>query len=375
MIDAPALTPAQLAPPAIVAPAPREVSFGLVAGTLPAGTRRVIVRIGEQVLADRPLRGRRFSLRVELPRREVAVRVTAVTAAGARSSSLVPQVVGLPGAARPRAVAAPRLDPALGRRVRELTRAFPGTSGVYVQDLASGRGAAWNARARFPAASTLKLAIAVAVLRLEPGKPAARSGVESLLQQMLVHSDNEAANQLLDRIGGSWRVDETLRALDLRDSLMFGGYEVSDRRVPAAALTPAGALAPIPIRLETSPSFGAGKYTSAWDLGRLARSVYLAASGRGPLPRLGVSAAEARHLLWLLAHVSDDRKLGRFLGGAASMLHKAGWLPTVRHDSGLVVWRGGVFVASVLTWNPRGVGAAADVLAGRVARSALDAFR
>ena len=101
MLDAPTALP----PPAIVAPAPREVSFGLVAGSAPAGTRRVIVRVGEQVLADRPLRGTRFSLSVDLPPRIVWVRVTAVDAAGRRSSSLVGPVLGLSRRARPRAVA------------------------------------------------------------------------------------------------------------------------------------------------------------------------------------------------------------------------------------------------------------------------------
>ncbi|HWN22271.1 MAG TPA: serine hydrolase [Gaiellaceae bacterium] len=362
MIDAPALPP-----PAVVAPAPREVSFGLVAGSAPAGTRRVIVRVGERVLGDRPLRGPRFSLRVELPRSEVAVRVTAVTAAGRRSSTVVSHVVGLPSVAAPRAAAA-RLHAGLGRSVRALTRAFSGTSGVYVEDLASGYGAAWNAQARFPAASTLKLAIAVAVLRAEPRKPAARGETASLLHAMLVRSDNEAANTLIARIGGSGRVEELLRTLDLRDSLMYGGYEVEEVRRPAAR-------APIPIRVDSQPRFGVGKYTSAWDLARLARAIYLAAAGRGPLPQLGVTRAEARHLLWLLAHVGDGAKLGRFLGSSATLLHKAGWLATARHDNGLVVWNGGVFVAAVLTWKAGGVGPAADVLAGRVTQTARDVFR
>jgi beta-lactamase class A len=327
----------------------------------------VIVRIGERVLADQPLRGQHFSLRVELPRREVAVRVTAVTAAGRRSSTVVSNVVGLPSSAVPRAAAA-RLHAGLGRSVRALTRAFPGTSAVYVEDLASGYGAAWNARARFPAASTLKLAIAVAVLRAEPGTPAPGGATASLLHAMLVRSDNEAANLLLAQIGGSWRVEELLRTLELRDSLMYGGYEIEEVRRPSAR-------APIPIRVDSQPRFGIGKHSSAWDLARLARAVYLASAGRGPLPQLGVTRSEARHLLWLLAHVGDGAKLGRFLGSSATLLHKAGWLATARHDNGLVVWNGGVFVAAVLTWNAGGVGTAADVLAGRVAQAARDVFR
>ncbi len=363
VIDAPALPP-----PAIVAPAPREISFGLVAGSAPVGTRRVIVRVGNQVLADRPLRGTRFSLRVDLPPRIVSVRVTAVDGVGRRSSSVVASVRGLPRSAAPR-VATPRLDPVLSRSVVGLARSFAGTSGVYVQDLATGRGAAWNATARFPAASTLKLAVAVTVLRAQAGVPAAGSRVGVLLTSMLVRSDNDAANALEVWLAGSTsagsaRVNETMRALGLVDSEMYGGYERTPQRLAA----------PIPIRTESSPAFGVGKYTTAWDLARLARAVYLAADGKGPLPALGVTASEARHLLWLLALVDDRGKLGRYVAPGVSVLHKAGWLATARHDHGIVIWEGGAFVAAVLTWSSRGVGTSADVLAGRIAAESLKRF-
>jgi beta-lactamase class A len=358
MIDAPALPP-----PAIMAPAPREVSFGLVAGTAPAGTRRLIVRVGERVLADRPLRGRTFSLRLDLPGREVDVRVTAVAGTGRRSSSVVRSVFGLPRAAAS-SQRLGRADPVLTRAVRSLTRAFRGTSAVYAQDLGSGRGAAWNARARFPAASTLKLAIAVSVLRAQDGKPEPGSRLDALLRSMLVHSDNDAANALEVWLAGSTsagsaRVNETMRALGLTDSEMYGGYETT--RTPQS---------PIPVRVDDQPAFGVGKHTTAWDLGRLLRATHLAAVGRGPLLRLGVTSSEARYLLWQLAHVADRGKLGRFAGGIP-VLHKAGWLGTARHDAGLLYHPGGVFVATVLTWNRAGVGAASDVLAGRVALVAL----
>jgi beta-lactamase class A len=364
MIDAPALPP-----PAIVAPAPREASFGLVAGTAPAGTRRVIVRIGEQVLADSPLRGRSFSLRVELPRRDVNVRVTAVDALGRRSASVVGPVFGLPPAAGSISGAGGRQDAALARTVRALARGFRGISGVYVQDLATGRGAAWNARARFPAASTLKLAIAVTALRAQHGKPAAGSRLDTLLRRMLVHSDNDAANAVETWFGGSTSggsavVNQTMRALGLTDTLMYGGYE-----------TTRALQAPIPVRVDAQPSFGVGKYTTAWDLARLARAVHLAAGGAGPLPGLGVTGPEARYLLRLLAQIEDRGKLGRFLGSSATVLHKAGWIDTARHDSGLVYFPGGAFVAAVMTWSPSGVGTSSDVLAGRIAAAALKRFR
>ena len=58
-----------------------------------------------------------------------------------------------------------------------------------------------------------------------------------------------------------------------------------------------------------------------------------------------------------------------------AVLHKAGWVDAARHDAGLVVWRGGVFVAAVMTYRASGAGKRSDVLAGEVAAAALERFR
>jgi beta-lactamase class A len=350
--------------PRIVQPAPYQASFGRVVGSVPAWSDYAVLLADGRRLAVKAVDGTRVTFQVTLPRRDVTLRLVAVGRAGRRASSRrVGPFFGLPPAGAPRATAS-RQDAALARRVRALTRAFPGISAVYVQDLVTGRGAAWNARARFPAASTLKLAIAVTALRRLDGKPAVGSRVSTLLRTMLVLSDNDAANELEAWIGGSVfagsaRVDETMRALGLHDTLMYGGYESARR--------PAAATAPIPVRVEQAPDFGVGKYSTAADLARLARALYLAAAGKGPLLALGVTASEARHLLWTLAQVPDRGKLGRFLGPSTSLLHKAGWLPGARHDVGVVAFPEGVFVAAVLTWRS----GSADLLAGEVAREAL----
>ncbi|MBA2384382.1 MAG: serine hydrolase [Actinobacteria bacterium] len=215
----------------------------------------------------------------------------------------------------------------------------------------------------------MKLAIAATVLRALPDKPSVGSRVDVLLRRMLVDSENAAANALEIWLAGSTsagsaRVNETMRALGLYDSEMYGGYEV-ERSLQA----------PIPIRVESQPRLEPGKYTTAWDLARLARAVHLASGGKGRLPRLGVTAAEARYLLWLLAHVGDRGKLGRYLAAPSAVLHKAGWNSTSRHDAGLVFWPGGVYVAAVMTWKAAGVRSSGDVLAGRVAAAAFERFR
>ncbi len=74
-------------------------------------------------------------------------------------------------------------------------RSFPGTTARLRGGSRHRHGAAWNARARFPAASTLKLAIAG---RGAPGLHGqARTGLVPRLAApaVLIESDNDAANQ------------------------------------------------------------------------------------------------------------------------------------------------------------------------------------
>jgi Beta-lactamase enzyme family len=168
---------------------------------------------------------------------------------------------------------------------------------------------------------------------------------------------------------GSHVVNGLMHSIGMTDSIMYGGYIVQPRSLSG----------PIPVRVDEAPAFGAGKYTTAADMATLHRAIWLASANRGPLRRArpGFTAADARHLLWLLAHVRDTPKLDRDIGRQRDVhvLHKAGWVNAARHDTGLVFWRGGVFVASVMTWSSAGAGPWSDRLAGRVAEVSLERFR
>jgi Beta-lactamase enzyme family len=360
------------APPAIYAPAPREVSFGQIRGRASPGTRIVSIRVDGVFRGHAHLEGRRFWRTIALPNRDVTIRITSVNVIGDRASTTVRPVYGLPRSARPHAVKG-SLDRGLQRKVRALVDAFPGTSAVYVQNLRTGKGAGWNARARFMAASTLKLGIAIEVLRVLGRKPAPDSRIGELFRRMLVYSNNRAANDLQVWLGrgsmyaGSARVTATLRALGLDDSYISGGYIIGT----ASRL-------PIPLNVVEQPYYySTGKYTSAWDLARIHKFLHRGAGGHGPLLDLSgrFSARDARFLLWTLAHVRDPGKLDRYLDDTdVSVLHKAGWISVARHDSGLVYWGGGGFVAVVMTYRAGEVGVSSDILAGKVARAALEHF-
>jgi Beta-lactamase enzyme family len=313
---------------------------------------------------------------VPLPSGPTTLRVETRGGAGRRSSTVVTQVVGLPAAAAPRYRTAWN-DAALSREIRRLAAGFGPTSSVYVQSLTTGAGAAWNAKASFPAASTLKLAIAVAALAETEGTPRPRSRLDALLQRMLIVSDDAAANDVERYLGGSTsggsaRVNALMRSLGLVDTEMYGGYLVEPRRLDAHR-------PPIPSRVESQPSWGVGKRTTAYDLAQLARAVWLASGNIGPLRRVapGFTRSDARFLMYLLARVRDPGKLDREVRRqpGVTVLHKAGWINAARHDHGLVFWRGGVFVVAVMTHRSRGAGPSSDVLAGRVAAVTLRRLR
>jgi beta-lactamase class A len=360
-----------LRPPAIAAPAPRQISFGQISGTVSPGTVFVLVKVAGITRARGVPLERHFRFRIALPPRDVRIRVEAIDAFGHHRARSVGPVYGLPVAARPLGPRRTAEDAALARRVKQLARSFPGTAAAYVEDLQTRRGAAWNARARFPAASTVKLAIALEVLRNLRGPPARSSSLDRLLWDMLVYSDNAAANSLLTWIGGSTsagaaNVNATLRTLGIDDTYMYGGYVLGT-----------AATRPIPLRVDEQPAIGVGRYTTAADLARLHRCVYLASARRGPAMRLAGSftRADARFLMWILAHGADHGKLDRYLPASVSVLHKGGWIRQARHDAGIVYWAGGAYVAAVMTWNSFGAATSSDVLAGRVAARALERYR
>jgi hypothetical protein len=360
-----------LPPPAIEQPAAHQVSYGLVTGRAARGTAQVIVHANGKRLVSRQLAGRRFTLRVTLPRGDVTVRVTTIARSGQRSSARVHDVFGLPPGSRPRVVSS-RRDRGLEQKLTPLVRDYPGTAGYYVQSLTGGAGAAWNAKARFPAASTVKLAIATTVLAEHSGIPPPGSRIDGLLREMIIPSDDEAANSLLVWLAGStssgaYRVNDLMRGIGLTDTLMYGGY--ATRTLSSR----------IPLRVDEAPAFGVGKYTTARDMTSLWRALWLASGDIGPLrsSQSGLTPADARYLLWLTAHVRDQPKLDATIGRdrKVDVFHKAGWISAARHDTGLVFWEGGVFVAGVMTYRSYGVSRSSDRLAGRIAALALQRFR
>ena len=242
---------------------------------MPRGTWAVVVRAGGRSLAVRRVTGGSFDFQVSLPRRRLdRPRRPRTRAHGRRASAAVQHVFGLPRSASHGAVRSATRSPSDAPSAR-------GPVPFRARALSSWRtsspgGAAPGTPERaFPAASTLKVAIAVEALRSARRQAGAR-----LCSRLAAATD-------ADRVGQRRRESRPSRssaaaaastsccvALGIRETWMGGGY-----------LRGTAARPPITLRVESQPSFRCCKYTTAFDLARLLTYIHLAAGGRGPLIR------------------------------------------------------------------------------------------
>ena len=202
---------------AMKATVPRDHRSAAASGDRAAGAARGVVRHRLGRCAERErgasscasatgrsptgrLRQRRFQLRVSLPPGETTVRVVTVDRNGRRQPRH--------GRARVRAAARRAAPVVRGATYRPDPRArrsggSPGASAAQ-RDLRPEPGDRGRRRleraAQFPAASTLKLAIAVSRSHATEETPRAGSTLDRLLRQMLIVSDNRTANTVLSGI-------------------------------------------------------------------------------------------------------------------------------------------------------------------------------
>lgn len=344
-------------PPVISAPA---VGYGHVAVRVGEGTRRLEVQAGGRITARLAVARGPRRVRVPVPAGVVPVRVRAVGPGGARWSATV-RVRTLPPSARRAGRVPGFIDRRLQDDVDRLVAGMPAIAGVYVQHLITGCGASANADAQFPAASTLKAAILVDAIRR--GR---QDALGSLLDRMVISSDDRAANQVLESLGGgsgtagAAGVTDTLHRLGLGRSLVRRPYIIEDARHP------------IPIATTARPALYTNFITTPYELGRLMVAIHRGAVGRGGVARLGIASGVARtELLARLLDVADRSKLVAGLPSGVPVAHKTGYTEEVKHDGGIVYLTSGPVVAAVMTWSASGVGdASGDRFIAEVARAA-----
>jgi hypothetical protein len=338
-------------PLTLTAPLAYEANPGIIQGIAPPGTTRLrVLADGRFVRALRLTSGRRAFLvgPIGLPPRDLTLEVEALAGSRVLGRARVEHVFGLPAVAAQ--VAPPRsIDGAVQHSVAGLSASTGVTSAAWIRDLATGRTAAYNAGAHFPAASTIKLGILLGALARDDADPL-RSSSWSLERSLVLSSSNLAANALLLRAGGAAAVDTLIEALGATGTFTCCGYLLepgeSARSAQRARRLP-------PTTIVDQPAFPCCKYTTAHDLGTLLVSLMLASTGHGPARRLGITAREARVALWLLIHAGYPglvRPSSPFPVG-----HKAGWLPNMQHDAALVFAPHGTLVAVFMNYSPGGV--------------------
>lgn len=106
----------------------------------------------------------------------------------------------------------------LEQRLAVSTRENPGDFGIAALDLTTGETIGVNSHQPFPMASTMKIAVAAAYLaEVDAGRRSSHDAVGSstafsLMDRMMVHSDNRATDELLSTLGGPQAVDRWLRS-------------------------------------------------------------------------------------------------------------------------------------------------------------------
>lgn len=333
MIDAPP-------PPELRAEA---VLYGSVSVRAGGRTRRLTLEVdGEPGRAiSVPPGPRRISLPV--PSGDRRLRVQASGPGGSTWSERVRTFV-LPRSARRAGRVPGFVDPRLQRDVSALVRRLPAVGGVYAQHLVTGCGAAVNADAQFPAASTVKAAMLVDAVRRGRASELRRD-----LDRMISVSSDEAANRVIAALGdgslerGGASVTDTMQRLGLRRSYVRRGYLLDARRR-------------IPITTTSQPALATNFVTTPYELSRLMVAIHRGAIPKGGIRRLGIGREAARReVLARLLRALDRTKLAPGVPDSMPLAHKSGFTRRVKHDAGLIYARTGPIIVVGMSWNEAGV--------------------
>jgi hypothetical protein len=247
-------------------------------------------------------------------------------------------------------VAPGRADRQQAAKLALLASGFRGKTGIWVEDLTTGTTAGWNEDARFPAASTVKLAVLIAALQKFGPRPE-RSSVAYDLQTLASWSSNLAANRLLRTLGGSETggsriAQATLQRLGAGSSSYTGDYRVGTG--VGGAQPRAGAPDPPPLVSQ--------RVTTARDLGRILYLLHAAAMSDVKAEKLtALSQHEARvGLALLLSSQPRGDNLGLFRPTLATtpMAQKNGWLNDARHTAAVIYPETGPKIVVLLTYQP-----------------------
>lgn len=277
----------------------------------------------------------------------------------------------------------------MSEQIERIAREFGGEVGVFASNLISGEEIAYNARAKFPTASTIKTAVMLegyhqaaegklpldAAVVLTDADKVGGSGVlnglsaglsfkvRDLIHLMIVLSDNTATNMLVTRLGTA-TIDARLTAYGLKETKIF---------------RPTFRDGKPDIFPELEREFGLGMSTPA----EMSRLMALIAEGRA------VNAEASAAMLATLRQQQDRAMIPRLLPNGVQVGNKTGTdsekladasgrRGAIRADAAIVTGKGVNYVVAIFTRrgvDTRGGPDNAAVLTGaRISRAIYDRF-
>jgi len=191
-----------------------------------------------------------------------------------------------------------------------------GRIGISGRNLVSGQRIGISADQSFPAASVGKLGLLIELYReMTSGTLTLTDNQRNDLRAMIVQSDNDAANRLLEVLTAK-SVNANLKALGLAGTQLVNPFGLTTAiGNPANVTTPA-------------------------DMARLMEMI---ANDQV------VNATASREMRGLLLQSQDGSKLRRGLPAEARVAHKSGWYDGVANDVGIISQGQTVYVLSVFT--------------------------
>ncbi|MBW7883475.1 MAG: serine hydrolase [Caldilineaceae bacterium] len=234
---------------------------------------------------------------------------------------------------------------------------FPGVAGVYVYDLQHGDEAGVNAGVAFSGMSTLKVALAAALMQqLSDGVAANNPAAQQLGQWLdygLGESNNYAANQIISWLGdgdvdaGALRFTDFARSLGFENTYMQTGYDSGPRpQVP----TPANQGT-----IETSPD--TNLQTTPAELGRFLVAIYECTQGKGILIEIYPAQIKPEECSTVLFYMTHDEFREMVWGGLPDrderwIVHKHGFSALQHSDLAFVWGPNGPYVIGVFLYRP-----------------------
>jgi len=246
----------------------------------------------------------------------------------------------------------------LERTLDTQTMDFPGFAAVYVHDLRHDDEASVDSDVSFSGMSTLKVAIAAAVMRKLPGGIKADDPVSYEVGQWIDYalgeSNNYAANLLLRYIGGGdvnagTRVfTEFMRSIGMESTYMQSGYDAQTQftEIPTPGNTQTEWDADPDSNLQSTPR----------EMGRILSAIYECSEGRGILVETYPDEITPDECSQILFYMSHDQFREMVWGGLPQLnsrwiVHKHGFAFESHSDLALVWGPNGPYVISIFLYR------------------------